>query len=215
MNEQNTLLRLLTLVLCDRLPRHPLPRYLVGETDDNRPAVLMRVCDAKLPEWQINPPPIAITGGQTTGYSGTDSWIEAMVVGGIKRNRICVVPMAEPLNTFTEMLALVRYAEQTAGWNALAIVAAPFHQLRAFLSVVGAMKRLGRLNPPTLWVYNVPGVALPWGEVALHSQGEVRDRRVGLIDAELERIRTYTAKGDLPPAEEALSYLWLRDRSNP
>lgn len=201
------LLRLATMVLCDRKPGHPTPWYLVGETADNQDSVFSRGC---FPSW--SEPPLAITGGVTTGYPGADAWVDTMVKNyEVKRERIHVIPMNEQLNTFTEMQALVRYAEKV-GWNELTIVAAPFHQLRAFLSLLGAMKRLGRVNPCTLWVYNTPGVALRRQEKALHSQGTLTATREDLIGTELERIKRYTAQGDLVTVDEALLYFRLRDQ---
>ncbi len=203
MNDTEKLLRLQTMVLCDQSPDFSKvePMYLVGETSDNEDSVFDRPeRDGFYPVW--------ITAGETTGYPGAQSWLDAIVNRyHIARHRVHLIPMDEPLNTKTEMEALVRYTQRERQ-HMLRLVAAPFHQLRSFLTILGAMKRLSAM---TLKVYNLPGVALPWQAEALHSQGVLRATREDLIGTELERIARYTAQGDLAPVDEALAY--LRQRS--
>jgi hypothetical protein len=64
---------------------------------------------------------------------------------------------------------------------------------------------------PALRVHSAPGAPLAWDVHARHSQGVLEAPRTQLIDAELERIARYTAKGDLVPAREVLAYLEARD----
>ena len=65
---------------------------------------------------------------------------------------------------------------------------------------------------PGLRVYNRVGVALPWDDTVVHSQGVLQCTRSKLIHSELARIERYRNKGDLVPEREVLAYLQWRDR---
>ena len=65
---------------------------------------------------------------------------------------------------------------------------------------------------PELYLYSLPGKPLPWQEEVTHSQGEVLGTRAELIAGEMNRIKTYYAKGDLASVDEVLEYLNRRDR---
>lgn len=189
------------------MPEGPLFNYLVGETADNQESVFRRaahlngLCQGCL---------FAVTGGQVTGYSGAEEWVSELTNWHkIGRGQITVIPLQGPLNTYTEMKALAEYAKECE-WKQVVITAAPFHQLRSFLTLLGAMRRLN-MWIEQLRVYNLPGAPLPWQENALHSQGVLRGTREELISTELQRIRVYTDQGDLVTADEALNYLRQRD----
>ena len=64
---------------------------------------------------------------------------------------------------------------------------------------------------PALKLYSVPGRAQSWDEVVTHSQGTLTGTRAQLIAQEQQRIRTYTAQGDLAPRATVLEYLRSRD----
>lgn len=204
MNESE-LLKLATLVLCDTPPLEPELFYVVGETKDNEASVF------SVAARQMGTCPITITGGDATaGYPGPADWSYRLVHQyGVADSRLKVIPLQGPPNTFAEALALVQYAV-ACRLRIITICAAPFHQLRAFLSVLGAMRKLAI---DYLRVYNHVGNALPWSEEALHSQGKLRATRVELILEEYQRIVRYTAKGDLVTIGEALAY--LRQRGQP
>jgi hypothetical protein len=91
------------------------------------------------------------------------------------------------------------------------VVAAPFHQLRAFITTASVVLR----EFPELRVYNQVGTALPWGETVYHSQGTLQCTRGELIQSEMARIERYRRKGDLVSAEEISRYLHWRDRAGP
>jgi len=54
---------------------------------------------------------------------------------------------------------------------------------------------------PELKIYPLPGTPLPWTAKAMHSQG-MSGVRADFIDTEMDRMRRYTAKGDILPHGE-------------
>ena len=64
---------------------------------------------------------------------------------------------------------------------------------------------------PELLIYSYPGVAMPWQEEVVHSQGTLKAKRRDLIQEELERIEKYQGKGDLALFEQVLNYLNKRE----
>jgi len=110
--------------------------------------------------------------------------------------------LGKTVNTLVEAELLIKKA-QTAKWSEVVIVAAPFHQLRAFITTVSiASKKM-----PNLKIYNYVGQPLTWDQTVYHSQGTLKGTRTSFIYSELERIEKYTAKGNLLPIEDILDYL--------
>ena len=87
------------------------------------------------------------------------------------------------------------------------VTASPFQQPRAYMAAVTAALR----SYPELYIYSLPGKALPWKEEVVHSQGKVQDARAGLIAGEMERIRKYHAIGDMVSVDKVIAYLNRRD----
>ena len=114
------------------------------------------------------------------------------------------------LNTLIESEALIKLASSQE-YTSLLVVAAPFHQTRAFMTAATVATR----NNPALRIYSFPGKALPWQEKVSHSQGTVISTRKNLIHSELERIRNYQKKGDLASVTRVLEYLDYRDTALP
>ena len=144
-----------------------------------------------------------------SGYIGVTAYRRAMIEAGIPGAAIEEVPM-EPtdiLHTLIESQKVVRFAQGQA-YRRLIVVSAPFHQERAFMTVVTAALR----EYPPLQVYSAPGAPQPWDEVVAHSQGKLRGTRAELIVEEQKRIDQYTAQGDLAPRSRVLAYLRARDQ---
>ena len=110
------------------------------------------------------------------------------------------------LNTLIESEAIIRFARQKS-YHSLFVVAPPFQQLRAFMTAV----TVALSEYPELLIYSYPGVAMPWQEEVIHSQGTLKAKRRDLIQEELERIAKYQSKGDLASPEQVLSYLNKRE----
>ena len=105
---------------------------------------------------------------------------------------LCVLSVAAPVSSLLRRLI---------------VVSSPFHQERAFITMVTAALR----QYPSLKLYSVPGAPQPWDEVVTHSQGTLQGTRAELIAEEQKRIEKYIAQGDLLPCEIILEYLRKRD----
>jgi hypothetical protein len=143
-----------------------------------------------------------------SGYIGAAAYRAAMIRAGIAAEGIEEVPMepTELLHTGIEADRTVQFAK-AKGYERLLVVAAPFHQERAIMSVVTAAIR----EYPSLKVYSHPGMPQAWDEVVTHSQGKLCGTRAKLIAEELQRIETYTAQGFLLPRSAILEYLRGRE----
>lgn len=202
------LAELLMRTLCDESPPQFDIAYLFGQTADNQESVLGRGIQlytgggARLVGITDHPP--------VPGYPGTEVWRGKLLAGGVPAKDIVSIPRARPLaHTHTEAERLIWLA-QTKSWHTILIVAAPFHQLRAFMDTVGVLIRDGL--DKTIRIYNDPGITLPWTRQAVHSQGTLTARRYELVGEELGRIVRYWGKGDMPTTRQVLDYLnWRED----
>jgi hypothetical protein len=86
------------------------------------------------------------------------------------------------------------------------VVSSPFHQLRAFVTIVTAISR----EYPALKAYSQTGEPLEWNESVSHSQGELKGTREDFIYTELDRIDLYHGKGFLVSLDEVKDYLLKR-----
>lgn len=180
--------------------------YLFAETEPNQESVF--VAARGLVERKQVRKVLISDCTPKSGYIGAAAYRAAMIDAGIPAGAIEEVPMepAEILHTGIEADRTVRFAK-AQGYERLLVISAPFHQERAFMSVVTAVLR----DYPSLKVYSHPGEPQPWDEIVTHSQGKLRGTRAELIAEELKRIETYTAQGDLLPRSAVLSYLRTRD----
>jgi hypothetical protein len=139
---------------------------------------------------------------------GAAAYRRAMIASGIPAEAIEEVPMepTEILHTLIESRMVVRFAK-ARGHERLVVVSAPFHQERAFMTMVTAALQ----EHPSLKVYSAPGAPQPWDEIVTHSQGKLRGTRAELIAEEQKRIAKYTALGDLLPRARIIEYLRKRD----
>jgi hypothetical protein len=133
-----------------------------------------------------------------SGYIGAVACRRAIIESGIPAGMIEEVPMepTEILHTLIESQKVVRFA-LAQGYQRLIVVSAPFHQERAFMTMVTVALQ----EYPALKLYSIPGAPQPWDEVVTHSQGKLRGTRAELIAEEQKRIERYT-QGDLLPAED-------------
>lgn len=181
--------------------------YVFGQTADNEASVLDTAC--RLHAGGHTAAVLVAGSPPRSGYPGDVVWRARLADRGLADAAVLSVPTDEHplLSTLSEAEALVRFA-RARGMRAVHVVGAPFHHLRAVITAVSVALR----EYPALQVYSAPGAALAWDALVVHSQGTLAARRTELIDAELERIARYTAKGDLFPARDVLAYLDARDR---
>ncbi len=180
--------------------------YLFGETERNQKSVFLAARD--LTEKRRVRRILISDCTPKSGYLGAAAYRAAMVDVGIPVEVIEEVPMepTEILHTGIEAERTVQFAKAKR-YERLFVVSVPFHQERAFISVVTAALR----EYPSLQVYSRPGAPQPWDEIVTHSQGKLQGTRAELIAEELKRIETYTAQGFLLPRSAILEYLRNRD----
>lgn len=182
--------------------------YLFAETEPNQESVFLAAREL-IERKQVRRLLISDCTPKS-GYVGAAAYRTAMIAAGIPSEAIEEVPMepTEILHTRIESDTVVQFAK-AKGYERLLVVSVPFHQERAFISMVTAALR----HYPSLRLYSHPGKPQRWDEVVTHSQGILRGTRAKLIGEELKRIDAYTAKGDLVLRSAVLDYLRTRDRA--
>jgi hypothetical protein len=194
-------------VYSDPLPPAPADfAFVFGQTADNQDSVLQQA-RYLLASGQtarvgfLDAPPMS-------GYPGFAAWHKWLADSGVPPNQIEGVPFGNhPLiHSRIEAADMLQHA-RTRGYRTVLVLAAPFHQLRAFMTTVTVALE----THPDVRLHSVPGLPLPWLEQAVHSQGQVSGQRRELVASEWTRIEKYTQQGDLATVEQALAYLNRRD----
>jgi uncharacterized SAM-binding protein YcdF (DUF218 family) len=180
--------------------------YLFGQTQPNQESVF--ATGRELAEQGRVQKLLISDCSPKSGYLGAAACRQAMIESGIPAGMIEEVPMepTEILHTLIESQKVVRFA-RAQGYRRLIVVSSPFHQERAFMTMVTVALR----EYPSLKLYSIPGAAQRWDEIVTHSQGKLRGTRAELIAEEQKRIEKYTAQGDLLPRAQILEYLRKRD----
>lgn len=196
-------------VLCDVRSETTVDgAVLYSQTKDNQKSVLLaakNILDKKLAKkiLFINSEPIS-------GYPGFSTWTSELNKLGIQNDDMVGVQLIKTnsLNTLIESKAFVDYAVKEK-YRSLYVVSPPFHQLRAFMTMVTVALQ----SYPELLIFSYTGMPLPWLAKVAHSQGTLLGTRKDFIKAEFERIEKYKRKGDLSAETEIIEYLNKRDRS--
>jgi hypothetical protein len=207
MNRHAEQIELLLRIFADvRPPGIADAAYLFAETEPNQDSVFAAARDL-IEKKQVRRLLISDCLPKS-GYIGAAAYRTAMIAAGIPTEVIEEVPMepTEILHTGIEADRTVQFAKARA-YERLLVVSVPFHQERAFMSVVTAVLR----EYPSLKIYSHPGVPQSWDEIVTHSQGTLRGARALMIAEELKRIEAYTAQGYLLPRSAILEYLRTRD----
>ncbi|SIT85696.1 hypothetical protein [Pontibacter indicus] len=196
---------LIIRALCDTIPDKPVDGlFLFGQTEDNQQAAF-ETARTFLQSGRTDKV-LCLGTKAMSGYPGFEVWQKEMKKLGIGEEQIIPVPPVpadtELLHTLIEATSAVQYAKKQ-GFKSMAVTAAPFQQPRALMTAITAALR----EYPELYLYSLPGKAMPWQEEVVHSQGKVEDTRAGLIAVEMKRIRCYHEQGDLISVKEALDYL--------
>jgi hypothetical protein len=193
--------------LSDPLPAEGLEAlFLFGQTKENQAASFATAerLHRRFPGLQL----LMLAGGPRSGYPGFEPWRKALEERGIGSDHIHPLPPADTpiLHTRIEALALVNHLK-TAPYGRVGITAAPFHQVRAFMTAISVILEI-RCET---FLYSCPGAPQPLLEPASHSQGAASDRRRDFIAQEIKRIDTYQQKGDIATTAAILAYLEGRD----
>ncbi|TSC81986.1 MAG: hypothetical protein G01um101419_694 [Parcubacteria group bacterium Gr01-1014_19] len=209
---EGKLLELVTRISSDPFPIKDLVLYLVGQTADNQWSVIGRAEELYARHWGCLPK-ICLAESQfppeKRKYPNfAVDWKNIMTRRGLRVDSFTTFRFPEgPVeHTGTEMMGLVAHAKEQS-WEDVVLIATPWHQLRSFLSAVAATKKIG--YPLRLW--SCPGNALSWTEQSVHSQGVQTGSRADFIHAELDKVKAYSARGDISTIEEGIEYLNWRD----
>lgn len=199
--------QVLTVVLTDCVKGlRASPVYLFSETTDNERSVFQTgvrlLCEGKASGLFL----IDDADRTNVGYPGAKRWTERLARAGVQPSSIGVIKCTGWLHTYSESLALVAHAKRE-GWGSLVIVAPPFHQVRAFVSIVSAMRKLDA----KIRVFNQVGTTSAWSKTVRHSQGTLVRTRLDLVTEEIRRIKRYARKGDLVSVDVVLEYLAWRN----
>jgi hypothetical protein len=181
--------------------------FLYSQTTDNQDSVLS--AGSRLIADNRAKRIILTQSGPKSGYPGYPVWKKELLDRGVSAESILGVDLDEAasLNTLIEANAMIEFAKKRQ-YKDIYICAAPFHQLRAFMtSITAAVNHYPQIN-----IFSYCGKALPWLENVAHSQGETQGPRRELIHAEFARIVKYQNKGDLAGDDTVLDYLDARDR---
>ena len=145
---------------------------------------------------------------QRVEFGGSQMWRELFARFGVPEKHILATDTA--VHTGMEADEFVRIAKEQ-GWNSIAIVALPFHQLRCFLTMVTAMKKAQHY----VGVYNLSVHGLVWHasapRVVLGGSFE-EGTNMNRILGEYDRIARYTKEGKCATLAEALAYLAKRGK---
>ena len=101
-----------------------------------------------------------------------------------------------------EALELVKLAKEER-WQNIYVTAAPFHQLRAFVTVVS----VALTEYPCLKIFSVPGCVLTWSEKISLFQGKIISPRNFLSRADFVRLSVGISSEELRPISEIIKYL--------
>jgi uncharacterized SAM-binding protein YcdF (DUF218 family) len=197
---------LLIRALCDTCPRTVDAIYLFAQTPDNQASVLFKA--RRLFNQDISTKLLFAQTGERSGYLGYEVWKEQLLAWEVPETSLEGVPVAYDiiLHTLSEAEAMVNWARYQK-YKQILVVAAPFHQPRAFMTAITAALRFY----PELQLYSQTGEPLAWLDEAVHSQGNAKALRKDLIAGEQERISKYQKQGDLATYDQVLQYLNNRD----
>jgi len=196
-------------VLCDIRAKITVDgAVLYSQTKDNQNSVILAAKNILYNK--LAKKILFIKSGPISGYPGFSTWTSELNKLGIQSNDMVGVELMKTnsLNTLIESQAFINYAVQKK-YRSLYVVSSPFHQLRAFMTLVTVALRYY----PDLLIFSYSGISLPWSDKVVHSQGTLLGARKDLIKAEFERIEKYKQKGDLSSETKIIEYLNKRDRA--
>lgn len=197
-------------IFCDYRDPHRGPyelAFIFSNTPDNEESPFLRAIE--LADAGVIKSLGISEGNHDRGYEGFDHSVERLKALGLK-NEVPVVKLnvGSNINTGSEAQKLAEYARTIAGGD-IAVIAPPFHIVRAFMTTITAFKR----NNISARAYAVSGRPLAWLQEATHSQGVVRNTRARLLESELQRLEKYRGPefGSMLTAHEVVNYLNWRD----
>jgi len=200
---------LLTRVLCDEKPKIKAEAACIfAHSRDNEDTVLVKARFLYKSGLALT---IAICCVDEPQYF-VKRWLNQISqLGAPSKNVLLIEKTSDlPLSTDTETDFLTSFVAQN-GWRNVYLVSTPFHQLRAFISVVSALSRIEKSFNKDIKFYNIVGSFDTRDKKVIHSQSQnaPRERRELFAD-ELDKINKYFKKGILLRSEKIVEYLNTR-----
>ena len=146
-------------------------------------------------------PLVVITGGDRSRPEHCFPASEmkpALVAAGVPEKHVLIEEISQ--NTREQAVEMMNLAKER-GWKRMIIVASHYHQYRAHLTFLKAMRESGQ----ELFLINAPARDLPW------FKDEPQGKRVDLLAGEFGRIEEYRAKGHIASYEEGIEYLQWKE----
>lgn len=107
-------------------------------------------------------------------------------------------------NTFEQAREVIKIIKEKE-WQKIILVASHFHQPRAYLTFLKAMKDEGL----ELLIFNAPAREISWFE-----KTALGKNRLELLEEEFKKIDDYTEKGHLLSLEAAIEYQKFKEEKN-
>lgn len=142
-------------------------------------------------------PVIVVSGGAVHQGSFTvpaPALAEKIVRAGIPQRRVIVE--AESRSTREQAVAVMKIARENK-WKKIILVASAFHQVRAYLTFLQAMKEMHM----KFVIFNAPVRGLPW-----FRETSSERTRIALLASEMEKINVYAKKGHIASFSEMFAY---------
>lgn len=139
---------------------------------------------------------VVISGGVSNPKEGSlkaDLLAKKLVKMGVPMRKIRLDLLSK--NTRDQAIEIMKMVKRN-NWQNIILVASHYHQYRAFLTFLRAMKE-ENLN---LNIYNAPAQNLPWFSYEKWGQ------RYALLDEEFEKIKKYHKFGHVASFDEAIEY---------
>lgn len=140
---------------------------------------------------------IVVSGGVTNVPLFTipaDLLAKKLLKAGVPENKIIIENNSQ--NTYEQAVEVMKIVKKEQ-WEKIVLVASHFHQARAFLTFLQAMKKA----EIKIQIFNSPARDLSWFEKTPFGLN-----RLQLLEDELQRINEYKQRGHLVTIEEAISY---------
>ena len=146
---------------------------------------------------------IVISGGLKNPPFSVPAKILAKVLikKGIASKKIILEEKSQ--NTYEQGLEVMKIAKKKK-WKRIILVASHFHQPRAYLTFLRAMKDLGI----KIAVFNAPARELPWFKKTASGSN-----RLQLLAEEIRKIERYQKKGHLVSYKEVVEYQKWKERA--
>lgn len=112
----------------------------------------------------------------------------------IPKNKVVIEEKSQ--NTYEQGSEVMKIVKKEK-WKKIILVASHFHQPRAFLTFLKAMKKCGL----KIQIFNSPARGLSW-----FKKNSLGLNRLQMLENEFEKIAKYGKKGELVSISEAISY---------